>query len=78
MLKSNYRETLELAKRYEKDLQYVIPLLCAMKYDLKVLAVRRAACQRVSSVGDRYTCRVNGRVTCLWMEKGIWFMDAKE
>ena len=41
----------------------------------KVLDVRRAACQRV---GDRYTCRINGQVTYLWMEKGIWFVEAKE
>ena len=44
----------------------------------KVLDVRRAACQRVGGVGDRYTCRINGRVTYLWMEKGVWFVEAKE
>ena len=43
----------------------------------KVLDVRRAACQRVGGVGDRYTCRINGRVTYLWMEKGRWFVCAK-
>ena len=44
----------------------------------KVLDVRRAACQRVGGVGDRCTCRINGQVTYLWMEKGIWFVEAKE
>lgn len=44
----------------------------------KVLDVRRAACQRVGGVGDRYTCRINGRVTYLWLEKGVWFVEAKE
>ena len=44
----------------------------------KVLDVRRAACQRVGGVGDRYTCRINGQGTNLWMEKGIWFVEAKE
>ena len=44
----------------------------------KVLDVRRAACQRVGGVGDRYTCRINGRVTYLWMEKGVWLVEAKE
>ena len=44
----------------------------------KVLDVRGAACQRVGGVGDRYTCRINGRVTYLWMEKGVWFVEAKE
>ena len=44
----------------------------------RVLDVRRAACQRVGGVGDRYTCRINGRVTYLWLEKGVWFVEAKE
>lgn len=44
----------------------------------RVLDVRRAACQRVGGVGDRYTCQINGQVTYLWMEKGIWFVEAKE
>lgn len=44
----------------------------------RVLDVRRAACQRVGGVGDRYTCQINGQVTYLWMEKGIWFVEAKK
>ena len=44
----------------------------------RVLDVRRAACQRVGGVGDRYTCRINGQVTYLWMEKGVWFVEVKE
>lgn len=44
----------------------------------RVLDVRRAACQRAGGVGDRYTCQINGQVTYLWMEKGIWFVEAKE
>lgn len=44
----------------------------------RVLDVRRAACQSVGGVGDRYTCRINGHVTYLWMEKGVWFVEAKE
>ena len=51
----------------------------AHKYQVdKVLDVRRAACQRVGGVGDRYTCQTNGRETYLWLEKGIWFVEAKE
>ena len=51
----------------------------AHKYPVDtVLDVRRAACQRVGGVGDRYTCRINGQVTYLWMEKGVWFVEAKE
>ena len=49
------------------------------KYQIdKVLDVRRAACQRVGGVGDCYTCRINGQVTYLWLEQGIWFVEAKE
>lgn len=44
----------------------------------KVLDVRRAACQRVGGVGDRYTCRINGKETYLWLEKGVWFVEAKK
>ena len=40
--------------------------------------VRRAACQRVGGMGDRYTCRINGQMTCFWLEKGVWFVEAKE
>ena len=49
------------------------------KYQVdRVLDVRRAACQRVGGVGARYTCQITGQVTYLWMEKGIWFVEAKE
>ena len=43
----------------------------------RVLDVRRAACQRVGGVGDRYTCMIRGQETYLWMEKGRWFVCAK-
>ena len=43
----------------------------------KILDIRRAACQSVGGVGDRYTCMIQGRETYLWMEKGRWFVCAK-
>ena len=43
----------------------------------KILDVRRAACQSVGGVGDRYTCMIQGRETYLWMEKGRWLVCAK-
>lgn len=43
----------------------------------KILDVRRAACQSVGGVGDRYTCLIGGHETYLWMEKGRWFVAAK-
>ena len=42
-----------------------------------VLDVKRRACERVGGVGDRYTCRIKGQETYLWMEKGKWFVEAK-
>ena len=42
-----------------------------------VLDVRRAACERVGGVGDRYTCRIQGQECYLWWEKGRWFVEEK-
>lgn len=44
----------------------------------KVLDTQWIVCHRVGGVGDRCTCRVNGQVTYLWMEKSVWFVEAKE
>ncbi len=35
------------------------------------------ACQSVGGVGDRYTCRIQGKESYLWFEKGRWFVAAK-
>ncbi len=43
----------------------------------KILDVRRATCQSVGGVGDRYTCRIQGKESYLWFEKGRWFVAAK-
>lgn len=43
----------------------------------KIVDVRRAACQSVGGVGDRYTVRIQGRESYLWFEKGRWFVAAK-
>lgn len=43
----------------------------------KILDVRWAACQSVGGVGDRYTCRIQGKESYLWFEKGRWFVAAK-
>ena len=42
----------------------------------KVLDVRRAACQSVGGVGNRYTCLIQGKETYLWMEIGRGFVGA--
>ena len=43
----------------------------------KIVDIRRAACQSVGGVGDRYTVRIQGRESYLWFEKGRWFVAAK-
>ena len=40
----------------------------------RILDVRRAACESVGGVGDRYTCRIQGKESYLWFEKGRWFV----
>ena len=57
-----------LVVEFDEEHQYVVD---------KVLDVRRAACQRVGGVGDRYVCVIHGQETNLWMEKGRWFVEAK-
>jgi len=44
----------------------------------KVLDVRRAACESVGGVGDRYTCLIRGKECYLWFEKGRWFVAARD
>ena len=44
----------------------------------KILDIRRAACQSVGGVGDRYTCRIQGQESYLWYEKGRWFVAAQK
>lgn len=44
----------------------------------RIVDVRRAACQSVGGVGDRYTVRIQGRESYLWFEKGRWFVAAKK
>lgn len=43
----------------------------------RIVDVRRAACQSVGGIGDRYTCRIKGQESYLWFEKGRWFVAAK-
>jgi hypothetical protein len=43
----------------------------------QVLEVRRAASLKAGGVGMRYTCRVRGRQTFLFLEDDRWFMERK-
>lgn len=44
----------------------------------KVLDVRRAACKSVGGVGDRYTVKIRGQETYLWLEQNRWFVASKK
>ena len=44
---------------------------------MPILDVRRAACDSAGGVGDRYTVRIQGKESYLWLEKNRWFVAAK-
>ncbi len=43
----------------------------------KVLDVRRAASLKAGGAGVRYTCRVCGKTTYLYLEENRWFMERR-
>lgn len=48
------------------------------RYEIdRVLDVRRAASLKAGGMGTRYTCRVRGRQTYLYLEEDRWFMERK-
>ena len=48
------------------------------RYDVdRVIDVRRAASLKAGGQGFRYTCRINGKQTYIWLEDGRWFVEGK-
>ena len=43
----------------------------------KVLSVCRSASLKAGGAGTRYTCRILGSVTNLFLENGRWFVERK-
>ena len=43
----------------------------------KVLAIEPRASLKVGGAGIRYTCRIEGEVTYLFLEEDRWFVEAK-
>lgn len=43
----------------------------------KVLEVKKAASLKVGGQGMRYTCKVCGKQTYLFLEDGRWFVEGK-
>ena len=48
-------------------------------YDIdRVLDVRHAAATKAGGCGIRYTCRIRGQVTYLFLEEDRWFVEARQ
>ena len=43
----------------------------------KVLDVRPAASLKAGGAGIRYTCRIQGKETFIWLEDTRWFVEEK-
>ena len=43
----------------------------------RVLDVRRAASLKGGGLGLRYTCRIDGRTTNIWLDENRWFVESK-
>ena len=43
----------------------------------RVLDILPAASLKAGGVGIRYTCRIQGRETYIWLEENRWFVEAK-
>ena len=43
----------------------------------RVLDVRRAASLKGGGLGMRYTCRIGGRTTNIWLDDSRWFVESK-
>ncbi|WBY64468.1 MAG: Prophage protein [Thermocaproicibacter melissae] len=43
----------------------------------RILDVRPAASLKAGGAGIRYTCRIQGHETYIWLEDNRWFVEAK-
>ena len=44
-------------------------------YDARVRDIRRAASLKAGGAGIRYTCRINGKETYIFLEENRWFVE---
>lgn len=44
----------------------------------RVLDIRQAAARKVGGCGLRYTCRIRGQQTCLYLDENRWFVEGRE
>lgn len=61
-------EIIPLSIKWADGNQYIID---------KVMAVERRASLKVGGAGIRYTCRIQGETTYLFLEENRWFVEAK-
>lgn len=72
----------EVVARYSPD-GNIVPLAVYWPnngelYEIdKVLDVRPAASLKAGGAGIRYTCRIKGTVTYIWLEENKWFVEEK-
>lgn len=76
-----YKEFVDVIVRFTKTGQ-MIPITIiwkdGKKYEIdKVLDIKIAASMKVGGQGERYNCKIMGNSTYLWLEDGIWFVEAK-
>lgn len=43
----------------------------------RVLDIRKAASLKVGGAGIRYTCRIKGKATYLFLDEQTWFVEGK-
>jgi len=71
----------DVIARYTSDGR-IIPLSVVWedgrRFDIdRIIDVRKAASLKVGGSGWRYTCRICGRETFLFLDNGRWFVEAK-
>lgn len=76
-----YKRYVEMIVRYLED-GTILPL--ALRWDEgqlyeidRVLDIRPAASLKAGGAGIRYTCRIQGHETYIWLEESRWFVEAK-
>lgn len=76
-----YKKYVNMIVRYHPDGR-IVPLAVYWSeghfYEIdRVLDARPAASLKAGGTGIRYTCRIHGHVTYIWLEKNRWFVEAK-
>lgn len=76
-----YKKYVDVIVRYYPDGR-IIPLAIywaeGQMYEIdRVTDVRPAASLKAGGAGMRYTCRIQGHETYLWLEENKWFVEAK-